>query len=134
MSASDLFIQVYKKFYEQKEVLSEAPSLSQDPEKPDFDPNKAEEELQKVVSYLVGVPDVQKVTLEEIVDIIQKHYSNQPEWKDLLIEYFTWATEKNKEVLEKRENEIIDEIKNYTQKLLSEDIQGNQPQKFPSPK
>ena len=79
MSASDLFIQVYKKFYEQKEVLSEAPSLSQDPEKPDFDPNKAEEELQKVVSYLVGVPDVQKVPLEEIVDIIQKHYSNQPE-------------------------------------------------------
>ena len=45
MSAQDLFIEVYRQFYEQKEALSEAPSMTQSPEKSDFDFDIAEKEL-----------------------------------------------------------------------------------------
>ena len=118
MSTEDLFIEVYKKFYEQREVLSEAPVLTQNPEEAEFNFEKADEELQKVISYLMGVPDVQQLSFEETVDILQKHYANQPEWKNLLIQYFIYATEKKKEGLEKHQEEIIQKIEEAAKEIL----------------
>ena len=116
MSAKELFIEVYQKFYEQREVLSEAPALTQNPKEANFNPEKAEEELQKVISYLMGVPDIQQVAFEDIVDIIKKHYADQPEWKNLLADYFIYTTEKKKEDLLKRQDEIEKESNSVIQK------------------
>ena len=118
MSARDLFIEVYQKFYEQREVLSEAPALTQNSKGTDFNFEKAEEELQKVISYLMGVPNIQELPFENIVDIIQKHYTDQPEWKNLLVDYFIYTTEKKKEALEKRQDEIVKESNGTIQKII----------------
>lgn len=118
MSARELFIEVYQKFYEQREVLSEAPALTQDPQNANFNPEKAEEELQKVISYLMGVPDIQQLAFENVVDTIQKYYSDQPEWKNLLVDYFVYTTEKKKEDLEKRQDEIVKESNGAIQKII----------------
>ena len=118
MSAKELFIEVYQKFYDQKEVLSEAPVLTQNPKDSDFNSEKAEEELQKVISYLMGVPDIQQVSFENIVDIIQKHYSDQPEWKNLLVDYFIYTTEKKKEALDKRQDEIVKASNGTIKKII----------------
>ena len=118
MAAKDLLVDVYQKFYEQKEVLSEAPPLTQNPQEPSFNSDKAEEELRKVISYLMGVPDVQELPFEKIIDIIREHYSNQPEWKNLLIDYFIYTAEKKKEALEKRQDEIVKESNGTIKKII----------------
>ena len=121
MSANELLKQIYTKFYEQQEVLTEAPKLTQVPDDASFDAQKADAELAGVVSYLMGVPDIQKESFEQAVQIIQDHYGDQPEWQELLIEYFEYATEKEKENLEAQEAVLVQEIKDFTKKLLKED-------------
>ena len=121
MAASDLLKQIYKKFYDQREVLVEAPVLSQDPVATDFDSEKADKELAELISYLMGVPNIQNENFEKIIEIIQQHYGNQPEWKELLVEYFEYTTDKEKEALEVQENTLIKEIEEFTEKLLKEE-------------
>jgi len=120
MSADMQLRQIYAKFYEQREVLADAPVLSQDPVAAGFDCLKADEELAGLISYLMGVPNIQKESFERAVEIIQEHYANQPEWKELLIEYFEYITQKEKEQVEAQEDALIKEIEEFTEKLLKE--------------
>lgn len=119
MSAEEQLKQIYAKFYDQREVLGEAPDLTQSPDDPQFDSTKADKELAGVISYLMGVPDIQKEDFEKIVEIIQTHYDNQPEWKTLLVEYFEYTTQKEKENIEMQEDALIKEIDDFTDKLLA---------------
>ena len=121
MSASDLLKEIYTKFYDQREVLVEAPSLSQNPSDTAFDSEKANKELAAVISYLMGVDDIQKESFEQSMKIIQEHYGTQPEWKEVLIEYFEYITQKEKEELEAQEDTLIKEIEEFTKKLLAEE-------------
>ena len=121
MAANDLLKQIYKKFYDQREVLTEAPVLTQVPDNSDFDESKADAELAGVISYLMGVTNIQEEPFDKIVEIIQQHYNNQPEWKELLVEYFEYMTEKEKEKLQAQEDTLIKEIEEFTEKLLTED-------------
>ena len=120
MSANEQLRQIYAKFYDQREVLADAPALSQDPIDAGFDPKKADAELAGVVSYLMGVSDIQKESFERTVEIIKEHYENQPEWKELLVEYFEYLTQKEKEELEAQEDALVKEIEDFTEKLLKE--------------
>ena len=121
MSANEQLKEIYSKFYDQREVLGEAPKLSQDPADSSFDMEKADKELASLVSYLMGVDDIQKESFEKAIEIIQEHYANQPEWKELLVAYFDYVTEKEKEQLQAQEDTLIKEIKEFTEKLLTED-------------
>ena len=120
MSAIEQLKQIYTKFYDQREVLTEAPALSQDPTNSSFDEEKADKELANLISYLMGVADIQKESFERIVEIIQEHYDDQPEWKELLVEYFQYTTQKEEENLKKQEDDLIKEIEEFTQTLLDE--------------
>ncbi len=120
MSAIEQLKQIYAKFYNQKEVLTEAPVLSQNPNNIIFDSKKADIELNALISYLMGVPDIQKESFEKVVEIIQKYYDSQPEWKKLLVEYFDYTTQKEKEELQAREDALVKEIEEFTQKLLEQ--------------
>lgn len=118
MSANELLKQVYAQFYEQRDVLTDGPQLSQGPNDSPFDTTKAEKELAGVVSYLMGVPDIQTESFEHIIEIIETHYASQPEWKNLLLNYFEYQTEKEKESLEAQEDALIQELKEFTKSLL----------------
>ena len=74
MSLDEQLKQIYTKFYHQRGVLNEAPQLTQGPTNGAFDSQKADVELAKVISYLMGVPDIQKESFERAIEIIQKHY------------------------------------------------------------
>ena len=121
MSANDSLKALYTKFWEQKEVLSDAPKLTQAPEDPSFDSQKADTELANVISYLMGVQDIRQESFEHAIDIIKKHYDSQPQWKELLIEYFEYTTEKEEEALKLQEDALIKEIQEFAQKLLAEE-------------
>ena len=121
MSANDLLKDVYSQFYEQREVLSEAPQLNQNPTDMSFDFERADDELAKLISYMLGVEDVKNISFDQAVEIIQEHYANQPEWYELLLNYLKYALEKEKESLTAEEEEILKEISEFTDKLLQEE-------------
>ena len=118
MSANDLLKEVYQKFWDQREVLTEAPALAQDPHSENFDTSLADTELTKLISYFMGVEDVQKIPFEEAVEIIKTHYASQPEWQKLLVNYMEYLTQKEEESLLAKESALIEEVKAFTQKLL----------------
>ena len=120
MSASDMLKEIYAKFYAQREVLEGAPELSQSPDDEAFDTQKADTELAKVISYLMGVSDIKQESFEHALEIIQEHYASQPEWKELLVDYFEYINEKEKEDLLSKEDAIVKEIEEFTEKLLKE--------------
>ena len=120
MAANELLKTLYTQFYAQRELLSEAPPLTQDPEGATFDLQKAEEEINALISYLMSVPDIQQVEFDKAVEIIQTYYSDQPEWKALLVNYLEYINEKEKEKLQAQEAVLIREIEEFTDKLLAE--------------
>ena len=121
MPANDLLKEVYKKFWEQREVLADAPVLSQDPNSENFDIPKAETELAKLISYFMGVEDIQKTPFEQSINIIKTHYDSQPEWQELLVNYMEYVNEKEEESLLAQESALIEEVKEFTKKLLTKE-------------
>lgn len=100
---------LYKKFFEQRNVLEGAPRLTMDmdtltPTEIDF--QLAEAEVAALVSYLLGVPDVRQMEVKEIVSIINKGYADQPFWKDLLLSHLDFVNEKNAEKLRLKADEL----------------------------
>ncbi|MGN0919651.1 MAG: hypothetical protein ACI4OR_02700 [Alphaproteobacteria bacterium] len=120
MSLNEQLKQIYTKFYNLRDVLNEAPALSQDPVSASFDPKIADTELAKVISYLIGVPDIQKESFERAIEIIETYYETQPEWQALLVEYFDYENQKEKEELQAQEEALVQEIEEFTKKLLLE--------------
>ncbi len=120
MSATDSLQELYHRFYEQREVLTQAPQLTQAPDSPDFDWEKADNEISQVVSYLMGVPDIRTESFERCVEIIQQHYDNQQEWKELLVDYLDYLAEKEEESLRAQQEAVFKKIEEAAQ-YLSED-------------
>lgn len=95
---SDAFISLYKQFYAQRSVLGEAPALSVDSGMaPDQMPaDKMNEELKSLVSYLLGIQNVTAYPLEDVIKMIDKGYSEQPFWKNLLLDYCAYQLDVEK--------------------------------------
>ena len=120
MSVNESLKNLYSKFYEQKEVLTEAPQLLQDPAKDPFNFDQADAELAKLISYLMGIEDISQIPFAQAVEIVQKHYGDQPEWLELLREYLHYTLEKEKQSLSIEEEKILADISEFTDKLLQE--------------
>ena len=118
MPINESLKEIYTKFWRQKSVLTEAPSLSQDPVNPNFNFEVADKELAGVISYLMGVPDITKTPFKEAINIIQKYYSKQPGWKKLLLDYLEYTIEKEQANLTKKEDDIVKKIEEFTNQLL----------------
>ena len=125
MASNDLLKTLYARFFEQREHLTEAPQLTLDADADDFDFSKADEELVRTVSYLMGVSDIRQTDFAMAIEIIQECYDNQPGWKELLIDYLNYLAEKEKESLQAQEAALLKQIEEFTQKLLEEDETEN---------
>ncbi len=106
MSAKEQLFSVYQKFYAQRHVLTEMPPLSMDlstftPET--FDYATARSEVATLVSRLMGVRDIDKVELKNALDLIEKYYTSQPFWKNLILDYLSFT---NKEEAEEAFNRV----------------------------
>ena len=121
MSANDSLKQIYTKFYEQKEVLSDAPALSQAPNVEPFDFNLADAELIQLISWFLGVADIRNEPFQQILTIIQEHYDSQPAWKELLVQYFRYSLEKEREQVQAQQNEVLKEIEDFANDLLEKE-------------
>ena len=113
MSSEELLFQLYKKFYEQRAVLKGAPSLTLDVEKLNvdtLDKNLADTELTALISYMMGTKDVKKLSWDDALALVEKYYSNQPQWQKLLLDYFSYNLEKEKENIMSQQSAFFQDI------------------------
>lgn len=113
MSSKELLFQLYKKFYEQRSVLTGAPSLTIDMEHQDlesFDENTADKELTALISYMMGMKDVKQLPWNNALALVEKYYANQPQWQQLLLDYFSYSLEREKENIVKQQADLFQEI------------------------
>jgi DNA-binding NtrC family response regulator len=92
-----LLFQIYQKFYQQKAVLQTAPALTIDMNQTsieNFDTDLADTEIRALISFLLGVQNVSQIPWENALELVEKYYSNQPQWKRLILHYFTYLLEK----------------------------------------
>lgn len=115
MTAQEQLFALYKKCFEQREVLTEAPALTIEIDSfaPDtFDFLKAHTETGKVISYLLSVKNVDKMPIPDVLAIVERTYQSQPFWKNLILDYLSFLVQKEAEELaakaEKAKKEAMD--------------------------
>lgn len=113
MSAKELLFQLYQKFYEQRSVLTGAPVLTIDTSTTSidaFDTDLADKEITKLISYLLGTQDVGQLPWNDALALVEKYYASQPQWQKLLLDYFSYTLEKEKESIIKEQASFFQEI------------------------
>ncbi len=121
MLASQQLWILYNKFYQQRSVLQNAPQLTIDvtlssPER--FDYQLAEQEMNALIGYLLGVPDASRLKIADALRVVHRSYDNQPFWRELILDYLTFRTQKTTESLREeavalraKGSEILDKIR-----------------------
>lgn len=102
MSAKDKLFNIYQTLYAQRTVLTEAPALTIDISTLSantMDYTVARKEVSAIVSYLMGVRDIDKIEVPKALMSIEQNYANQPFWKKLILEYLSFANEEEAEQL-----------------------------------
>jgi hypothetical protein len=108
-----LLFQIYQKFYQQKAVLQTAPALTIDMNQTsieNFDTNLADKEIRALISFLLGVQNVSQIPWENALELVEKYYSNQPQWKRLILHYFTYLLEKEKEQIRQEQIAFLNDL------------------------
>lgn len=102
MSAKDKLFTIYQTLYAQRSVLTQAPALTVDIamfSANTMDYRTIRQETAAIVSYLMGVRDIDQVNVKDALMSIEKNYSNQPFWKNLILDYLSFANEEETEQL-----------------------------------
>ncbi len=130
MKSQSILFNLYKSFWDVREVLTQAPALTMDLSGKtvgNIDVLRAEAEVYSLVSYLLSVSDVRNVSVEDILKIIQHTYNSQPFWKDLLLNYVDFVNQKEAEEIQreglrlrKQACDVLNEIRQeeYQRKML----------------
>lgn len=114
-NSQTLLFQIYKKFYQQRSVLQTAPTLTINMDSvsiENFDVETADKELAKMISFLLGIQDVTQIQWEEALLLVEKYYKNQPQWNKLILDYFSYVLEKEKEQLAQEQIDLLKEVLN----------------------
>jgi hypothetical protein len=102
MSAKEKLFNIYQSLYAQRTILTEAPALTIDISALSantMDYNAIRKETSAVISYLMGVRDIDKVEVKNALIIVEQNYANQPFWKNLILEYLSFANKEEREQL-----------------------------------
>lgn len=102
MTAQEQLFELYKKCYEQRSVLTNIQTFTIEIDNftaDTYDMKKAREETNKVVSYLLSVKNVDKLAIPEALSIIEQTYQTQPFWKNLILDYLSFAVQEEGEAL-----------------------------------
>lgn len=124
MAANDILYGLYTRLYEHRDVLTAAPQLTIEINMYDsqsFPKKLVDKEAAAIVSYLCGVRDVTSCEVRDIVKIVQKNYTDQPFWKDIILDYLEYKLKDQEEELYKRNLEILKETSRVLNEIRQEE-------------
>lgn len=124
MSAKDKLFTIYQTLYAQRSVLTQAPALTVDITQ--FSANTMDyktirQETAAVISYLMGVRNIDKVDVRNALMSVEKNYTNQPFWKNLILEYLAFANEEEAEQLLKKTQKAREDALNILQQIQQQE-------------
>ena len=124
MSAKDKLFTIYQTLYAQRSVLTQAPALTVDITQ--FSANTMDyktirQETAAVISYLMGVRNIDKVDVKNVLMSVEKNYTNQPFWKNLILEYLTFANEEEAEQLLKKTQKAREDALNILKQIQQQE-------------
>lgn len=96
MTANEQLKNLYQKLFAQKAVLTKAPPLTLDVTNispNDFPTEQALQEVKQIISYLLGIKDVDTITPEHALSICQKAYAEQPFWKEVILDFLSYQNQ-----------------------------------------
>lgn len=102
MSAKNDLFNIYQTLCSQRTVLTDAPALTVDISAYSantMDYETIRKETAAVISYLMGVRNIDNIEVKKALTIIETNYSNQPFWKELIINYLSFANKEEAEHL-----------------------------------
>lgn len=112
MTSKEMLYKLYEKLYAQRAVLTAAPQLTIDIGQYDtenYPQPLVEKECAAIASYLCGVPDINDVSVNDVLKIIKKNYESQPFWKNVLLDFLDYKLKQKKEEQYKRNIELLKE-------------------------
>ena len=105
MSAKEQLYTIYKKIYAQRSVLADFGTVTVDlsNETPDtMNYAHIRNEASAIISRLLAVKDINKVTMPDAIKMTEKIYGNQPFWKELIIQWLSFANTEEAEQIQQR--------------------------------
>ncbi|MBQ9089555.1 MAG: hypothetical protein IJY58_00690 [Alphaproteobacteria bacterium] len=124
MASKDILFTLYQKLYEQKAVLTAAPPLTMEINHytPQSYPEPlAEKECTAVVSYLCGVPDINEIDVNDVLNIVKKNYENHPFWKNVILDFLEYKLKQQEEKLFKQNIDLLNESNRVLEDIRREE-------------
>lgn len=103
MTENEQLWTLYQKLFAQRAVLTKAPALTLDLTNatPDsFPADQALLEIKQIISYLLGVKNVDTLTPEKALAICQKAYAEQPFWKEVILDFLSYQNQMDEMALQ----------------------------------
>ena len=127
MPVSDKIAQLYQRFYAQRTVLTEAPTLSIDADAigaAEFPTDKALAEMAAVAGYLMGLPPKSTPSFAKQVEIVQTAYQDQPFWQQLLLDFLALQLDVRESRLKQEGQTLYNEIDTLMQEVREQEQQA----------
>lgn len=120
MTPNEQLWTLYQKLFAQRAVLTKAPALTLDltSTTPDsFPANQALQEIKQIISYLLGVKNVDTLEPEKALNICQKAYAEQPFWKEVILDFLSYQNQMEENALQEESNKLSQDGQTLLEKI-----------------
>jgi len=120
MTPNEQLWTLYQKLFAQRAVLTKAPALTLDltSTTPDsFPANQALQEIKQIISYLLGVKNVDTLEPEKALNICQKAYAEQPFWKEVILDFLSYQNQMEENALQEEINKLSQDGQTLLEKI-----------------
>ncbi len=124
MTSQEMLYNLYKKLYEQRAVLTEAPQLTieiTEYTEENYPEPLADKECAAIASYLCGVPDVATLSVDAILKIVKKNYEDQPFWKNIILDYLEYKYRQEQEACYEQNLKLLKKTAHALNELRQEE-------------
>lgn len=120
-TSREILFDLYRRLYEQRAILPDAPAMTVQPVSADtLDYAKTRGETKQVISYLLGVPDIEAYSFDEGIQLIDA-YQDQPFWRELVVAWFDLIVTEESEGIEVEKERLKEEMGDWIDFLDARD-------------
>lgn len=120
-TSREILFDLYCRLYENRAVIPNAPTMTVVPTTiEDFDMVRGRQEAKKLVSYLLGVEDIEALSFDDGIQLVDS-YQEQPFWRELVVAWFDFVVIEESEVIEVDRRQLKSEMSDWVDFLDARD-------------